>query len=71
MIDSFNFETVFLIIVSEMYDFVYFHTFFSLVLLSSSFWYIIRYIICMKTDELRGSNDQRKERAAFKDEGRN
>lgn len=34
-----------------MYDFVYFHTFFSAVLLSSSFLRIIRYIVCMKMDK--------------------
>lgn len=54
-----------------MYDFVYFHTFFYTVLLVFSFWYIIRYILCMKTDELRDLNDQRKERAAITDKGRN
>lgn len=54
-----------------MYDFVYFHTFFCAILLGSLFLYIIRYILCMKMDGMRGSNDQRKERAAFKDEGRN
>lgn len=54
-----------------MYDFVYFHTFFYAVLLDSSFFYMIRYIICMKMDGMRGSNGKRKERAAIAYEDRN